>query len=130
MMNAVLLDTCTFLWIVANAPELSKDAKAIFCDVENQVYLSAISVWEIAVKNMIGKLPLPDTVDVFVREQRESHKIESLALDEFAALYLPNLPQIHNDPFDRMLVCQAIRHDLTILTPDPMIRQYLVKSVW
>jgi len=62
-MNALLLDTCTFLWIVANAPELSEKARATFYDLENQVYLSAVSAWEIAVKNALGKLPLPDTAD-------------------------------------------------------------------
>lgn len=129
-MNALLLDTCTFLWIVANAPELSEKARAIFHDVENQVYLSAVSAWEIAVKNALGKLPLPNTPDIFVSEQRKLHKIESLPLDESSTLYLPNLPQIHRDPFDRMLVCQAIKHDLIILTPDPMIKQYPVETIW
>ena len=104
-MKALLLDTCSFLWIVANAPELSEKARTTFYDVENQIYLSAVSAWEIAVKNALGKLPLPNTPDIFVQEQRELHQIESLSLDESSTLLLPNLPQIHRDPFDRMLVC-------------------------
>ncbi|EDN66002.1 PilT-like protein [Beggiatoa sp. PS] len=129
-MKALLLDTCSFLWIVANAPELSENARTTFYDVENQIYLSAVSAWEIAVKNALGKLPLPNTPDIFVQEQRELHQIESLPLDESSTLLLPNLPQIHRDPFDRMLVCQAIKHDLIILTPDSMIKQYPVKTLW
>ena len=58
------------------------------------------------------------------------YQIESLPLDEASTLYLPNLPLVHRDPFDRMLVCQAITHNLILLTPDPLIRQYPVKTVW
>jgi PIN domain nuclease of toxin-antitoxin system len=126
----ILLDTCTFLWIAADAPELTANARALFSDSNNQVYLSAISAWEITVKHALGKLPLPSTPDVFVQEQRELHHIDSLPLDEASALHLQHLPQIHRDPFDRMLVCQAIEHDLIILTPDPMIRRYSVRTIW
>jgi PIN domain nuclease of toxin-antitoxin system len=69
MMNALLLDTCTFLWIVANAPELSEKARATFSDAESHVYLSTVSAWEIAVKHALGKLPLPSTPDC-VRTKR------------------------------------------------------------
>ncbi|HDN26546.1 MAG TPA: type II toxin-antitoxin system VapC family toxin [Thioploca sp.] len=129
-MNVLLLDTCTFLWIAANAPELTANARAFFSDPDNKVFLSTVSVWEIAVKHALGKLPLPDTPAIFVREQREQHHIDSLALDEGSTLQLHKLPKIHRDPFDRMLVCQAIEHDLIILTPDPMIKQYPVKTIW
>ena len=101
-----------------------------FPNQTNKVYLSAVSAWEIAVKHALGKLPLPSTPAVFVREQRELHHIDSLALDEASTMQLHKLPQIHRDPFDRMLVCQAIEHDLIILTPDPMIKQYPVKTIW
>jgi PIN domain nuclease of toxin-antitoxin system len=130
MMNVLLLDTCTFLWIAANAPELTANARELFSEPDNKVYLSTVSVWEIAVKHALGKLPLPDTQAVFVREQREQHQIDSLVLDEDSTLQLHKLPPIHRDPFDRMLVCQAIEHDLIILTPDPMIKQYPVKTIW
>jgi PIN domain nuclease of toxin-antitoxin system len=129
-MKSLLLDTCTFLWIAANAPELTANARTLFSDPNNKVYLSSVSAWEISVKHALGKLPLPDTPEVFVREQRELHQIESLALDEASTLQLNNLPQIHRDPFDRMLVCQAIEHNLIILTPDPMIQQYPVETIW
>jgi len=129
-MRKILLDTCTFLWVAAESPELSKEARILFADPDNEVYLSAVSAWEIAVKYGLGKLPLSDSPEIFVREQRKLHQIESLSLDEASSLHLPSLPILHRDPFDRMLICQAIEHNLEILTPDPVIRQYSIKTIW
>lgn len=126
----VLLDTCTFLWIMLGSPQLSQSARRIFSDPGNVVYLSAISSWEIALKNSMGKLPLPGRAADFVAEQRRLRGIETLPLDEEASLYIPLLPKLHNDPFDRMLICQSIVHGLTILTPDQMIAQYPVRTAW
>lgn len=126
----ILLDTCTFLWIILGSPQLSPSARRIFADPGNEMYLSAISAWEIAIKNSLGKLPLPGRAAVFVAEQRNLHGVETLPLEEEASLYLPLLPKLHHDPFDRMLICQSIVHGLTILTPDQMISQYAVRTVW
>ncbi len=126
----LLLDTCTFLWIAADAEDLSEHARELFLDTENEVYLSAVSAWEISVKNAIGKLPLPTSPDMFVPFQRERHGIAALPLDEIAALQLPKLPALHKDPFDRMLICQAIAAGLVILTPDEQISRYPVRCVW
>ncbi len=126
----VLLDTCTFLWIISDDPKLSNRARELHSDPVNQVYFSSVSAWEISVKNALGRLPLPGPVDRFIPEQRESHGIEQLVLDEIAALQLPRLPALHRDPFDRMLVCQAIVNGLTLLTPDELIAQYPVRSIW
>ncbi len=126
----LLLDTCTFLWLVADAPQLSAKARALFVASDQEVFLSAASVWEIAVKHRLGKLPLPEPVDRFIPRVREAHGIDSLPLDEEAALQDARLPAIHRDPFDRMLVCQAMVSGLTILTPDEMIRQYPVRTIW
>ncbi len=126
----VLLDTCTFLWIVADAPELVSTARACFVDPENEVFLSAVSAWEIAVKHQLGRLPLPDSPAHFVPLERKRHHIEPLPLDEDAALQLDRLPVLHRDPFDRMLVCQAIVGGMVLLTPDPEIQQYPVRTLW
>jgi len=126
----ILLDTCTFLWITSDASELSMNARKIFREPDNRIYLSSVSAWEIAVKYALGKLPLPEKPSVFVPEQRELHYIESLPLYERESLRSDELPQLHRDPFDRMLICQAIEDDLILLTPDPMIRQYSVKTAW
>jgi PIN domain nuclease of toxin-antitoxin system len=126
----ILLDTCAFLWLTADAPELSGKAKIMFQNTENAVYLSSVSVWEIIVKHQLGKLPLPSAPDDFIKQQCENHFIEYLALDEKAVFHLSRLPNHHRDPFDKMLICQAIAHDLTILTPDKMIIQYPASTVW
>jgi PIN domain nuclease of toxin-antitoxin system len=126
----ILLNTCTFLWIVSDAPELTEAGKTVFSDPDNEVYLSSVSVWEILVKYLLGKLSISGSPECFIREQREQHDIDTLPLDEVSALHLPVLPKLHRDPFDRMLVCQAIEHNLTILTPDPMIIQYPIKVIW
>lgn len=126
----LLLDTCTFLWIASGSDALSGPARELFADPANEVFLSAVSGWEIAVKHRLGKLPLPAEPAVFVPEQRQGHRVTELPLEEAAALTLDRLPDAHCDPFDRMLVCQAIQHGLTILTPDPLVRQYPVRCVW
>ncbi len=126
----ILLDTCTFLWILADAPELSDDALDLFTAPENEIYLSSVSTWEIAIKYGLGRLPLPEPPTEFIPAMREAHGIESLSLDEESTLYVSRLPAYHRDPFDRVLVCQAIVRSLVILTPDDLIRQYPVKTRW
>ena len=126
----LLLDTCTFLWIISGSSSLSKKVRLLYIDPNNAVYLSAASAWEIGVKYAIHKLPLPLPPDEYIPEQRAKHRVTSLPVEESAVLYLPKLPDIHADPFDRMLVCQALWHNLVIVTPDPLIKQYPVKTVW
>jgi len=125
----LLLDTCTFLWITLDAPDLSRRARELFVDPANEICLSAVSVWEIMLKSSIGRLPIPRRGN-FIGTQREQHGIDPLPLDEEATLHLPRLPHLHKDPFDRMLVCQALVHGLVILTPDDLIMQYPVRTEW
>lgn len=126
----VLLDTVTFLWAVSSETRLSATARSTFADPENEVFLSAVSSWEISVKHALGRLPLPALPSRLIPELRDAHGIEPLALDEESALYLERLPPLHRDPFDRMLVCQAIARGLAILTPDDAIRGYPVRTLW
>ena len=126
----LLLDACTFLWIVFDKPELSRQARGAYLDTNNEVFLSAISAWEIAVKYRLGKLVLTEPPKLFVPRFRDAHGISALPLDEEAVLQDTALPGLHRDPFDRMLVCQAIVHGLILLTPDPLISQYPVRVMW
>ena len=126
----IRLDTAAFLWAVSDAPEFSQEAREVFTDPGNEIYLSSVSAWEIAVKHALGKLPLPDPPARFVPFQRKQHGIDSLPLDEDAALHLNRLPLLHKDPFDRMLICQAIVHHLAILTSDELIQKYTVRTIW
>ena len=126
----LLLDTCTFLWLATDAAELSAQVRALFREPSNEVYLSSVAAWEIAVKYALGRLPLPAPPERFVAQQREHHGIEPLALDEESVLQAHRLPALHRDPFDRMLVCQAIVHGMAILTPDPLVAAYPVRTLW
>jgi PIN domain nuclease of toxin-antitoxin system len=126
----ILLDTATFLWLSLGDRRLSASAVAAFRDPENKFVLSVVSAWEIGVKHARGRLPLPDIPERFVPETRALLGIDPLPLDEEAVLQLAKLPSLHKDPFDRILVCQAIALGLPILTPDRLIRQYPVRAIW
>lgn len=126
----LLLDTCSFLWAVRGDAQLSAEAAALFRDPANEVFLSAVSAWEIAVKHGLGRLPLPEAPARYVPRERERHGIEALPLQEADTLLLDRLPPLHGDPFDRLLICQAVQHGLTLLTPDPMIQRYPVPVAW
>ena len=126
----LLIDTCTFLWIASDSKRLSKTAKECFLDPANERYLSAASAWEIAIKHAAGRLPLPERPDIFVPRLREGSGIVPLEIDEESALHVGRLPAFHSDPFDRMLVAQAIVHGMTILTPDPAIERYAARILW
>lgn len=126
----ILLDTCTFLWLISDAQELTEAGKALFSNAENDVFLSVASTWEIVVKYKLGKLPLPCPPQQFIHLNRTRHHIESLPMDEASVFQLARLPDYHTDPFDRMIICQAIAHGLVILTPDAHISQYPVRTEW
>lgn len=127
----LLLDTSTFLWIGTGDARLSKRVATAFEDPEAEVWLSAVSAWEITVKHGLGKLPLPvASAEEFVTGLREALSIPSLPLDEASAFVVARLPPIHRDPFDRMLVAQAITHGLVLATSDATVRSYPVRSLW
>ncbi len=126
----ILLDTCSFLWIITGDPKLTLSAREFFENPDNDVFLSTVSSWEIVVKYILGRLPLPAPPDKFIPAQRKLHEIESLSLDEETTLHLTKLPNYHKDPFDRIIVCQALVHGLTILTPDEAIQKYPAKTIW
>jgi PIN domain nuclease of toxin-antitoxin system len=126
----LLLDTCAFLWLIRDDPKASPKARALFVDPANEVYLSAVSAWEIGVKYHAGKLPLGASPEIYVPEEREKHGIDTLALDEMATFELRHLPRHHADPFDRMLIAQAVAHQMAILTPDPLIHRYPIAVRW
>jgi PIN domain nuclease of toxin-antitoxin system len=126
----ILLDTCTFVWLAAEARKVSVLAKQLFADPDNEVFLSAVSCWEISIKHAAGRLKLPQPPAKLVPAYRERYGIAALPLDEETALYVSRLLRLHADPFDRMLICQSIVHGLAILTPDESISQYPVRTLW
>jgi PIN domain nuclease of toxin-antitoxin system len=126
----LLLDTCTFLWIAGAGRDLPVRVRELALSPDNEVFLSVVSAWEIVVKHANGRLPLPDHPERLVPAERERRGIASLPFDEESALHVTRLPVLHRDPFDRMLVSQAIVHGLTILTPDPIISRYPARTIW
>jgi PIN domain nuclease of toxin-antitoxin system len=126
----LLLDTCTFLWLAGGGRPLSPAAQAAIEDPSNDVFLSAVSVWEICVKYRSGRLPLPEPPDRLIPTERDLRGVAPLPLDEEAAFHLLRLPPLHRDPFDRMLIAQAIAGSLAIATPDPLITQYPIRVIW
>lgn len=122
----ILLDTHIFLWFINGDTKLPVNVRDAIRDPDNEVYLSSVSVWEAIVKYQLGKLPLPETPEIYLPRQRDRHQIASLALDESSVAQLAKLPFLHRDPFDRILICQALHHNLTIATVDAIIRTYSV----
>jgi PIN domain nuclease of toxin-antitoxin system len=126
----VLLDTQAFLWWIANDPRLSARARQIMAAPEAELLLSVASGWEMAIKSRLGKLKLPTDLQGFVAEQLRINAIQTLPIQMTHALHVFTLPDLHRDPFDRLLVAQAQLEKLPILTGDPLIAQYLVTVIW
>ncbi len=122
----ILLDTHIFLWFISGDTKISADFRDAIRNPGNEVYLSSVSIWEAIVKYQLGKLPLPEPPETYLPKQRDLHQIDSLALDEHSVIQLAKLPPLHRDPFDRMLVCQAIQNGLAIATVDMAVRAYPV----
>ena len=126
----VLLDTHVFLWWINDDPRLSTHAREIITDGENTLFLSAVSGWEIAIKAKLGRLKLPGPLKTFIPEQMALNAIESLSVQMSHALHVHTLPLHHRDPFDRLLIAQAQLDNLPILTADPKIALYAIRTVW
>jgi PIN domain nuclease of toxin-antitoxin system len=128
-MMKILLDTHVFLWYLSADARLPAAMRDAIRDGNNESFLSVVSLWEIIIKHQLGKLPLPEAPDLYVPTQREAHAIASLPVDEASVKRLAQLPLLHRDPFDRLLVCQAQEHELHVATVDPQVRAYAVKLV-
>jgi len=126
----VLLDTHTFLWWVADAPQLSRPARRVIAAGDNECFLSAASCWEMAIKASIGKLDLDGTVERFVPHQLTENGFSELPVEVRHAARVARLPFHHRDPFDRLLAAQALEEHLAIVSADPIFKRYGVKRIW
>lgn len=115
-----LLDTHTLLWWLSDPNVLSSEAREAVRNASNEIYVSAASAWEIAIKKRIGKLQAPDDLETQIQENR----FTPLPIDVRHALAVERLPPIHRDPFDRMLIMQARLEVLTLISRDDVIPQY------
>lgn len=125
----ILLDTHIFLWFISADSRLSIVARDAIRNLNNEVFLSVVSAWEMIVKFQLGKLSLPESPDIYVPKICNQYQIVSLGLSEDCVWRLKNLPNIHRDPFDRMLICSAIQHNMVIVTDDFFIKQYSVRTI-
>lgn len=125
-----LLDTHAFLWWVIDDIQLSEHAKEIIGNSDNQIFLSAASGWEIAIKSRIGRLKLPRPIGGFIIEQMSENAIDNLSITMSHALQVSELPDHHRDPFDRLLISQAQIENMPILSVDPLIKKYDVEVIW
>ena len=121
----ILLDTHVLIWALENNPTLSKTAIDCIVDGSNMVFVSAASVWEINIKIAMGKLEAPDNL----LEEIRLHRFTPLPITLEHAQLAGRLPDIHRDPFDRMLVAQAMIEKLALVTRDKMIDGYRIKTV-
>lgn len=124
-MLRLLLDTHAFLWWLADAPQLGDSARKAIGDERNDVFVSAATGWEIAIKRAVGKLQAPENLDAMVEESGFS----PLPITFFHAEQAGALPMHHRDPFDRMLIAQAQAEGLVIVTRDPYIPRYGVRTL-
>ena len=123
-----LLDTHTFIWFLADSPELSTTARNTICS-DTDIYVSYASLWEMSIKKGLGKLSFPYSFKEIAHTCNEE-SIQLLGIDYPDLDIVERLPFIHRAPFDRLLIAQAQSRNLTIITKDSMIPRYAVKTLW
>jgi PIN domain nuclease of toxin-antitoxin system len=125
-----ILDTHTFLWWNLDDAQLSPVARNFIADGNNELYLSAASAWEIAIKCARGQLVLPEAPDRYVTERMAHYQFLPLPVQLSHALHVFELPELHRDPFDRLLIAQSQLEGLPLLSGDSEVRQYDVEIIW
>lgn len=126
----ILLDTCTFLWLIDDVNMLGAEIRPALEDSSNRLILHQASSWEIQIKHDLGKLPLARPAREIIRDGLARHEIEYQRLLDEDLWLLGKLPHIHSDPFDRVLVSHALCQGLKLGTPDPQIAKYPVPTIW
>jgi PIN domain nuclease of toxin-antitoxin system len=126
----LLLDTHAFLWFVWNHKNLSVTAQAAIADPLNAILFSAASHWEIAIKTSVGKLTLTAPFKDFIEQSLARNNFTPLAIELRHSDIVLHLPFHHRDPFDRMLIAQALAEQVPIISADPVFDQYGVQRLW
>ena len=125
-----LLDTHAFLWWISDDHKLSERAREIISEGRNELYFSAASGWEISIEAGLGRLEVPEDLEPFMADQLSRNAFQVLPIYLRHALYVRSLPDHHRDPFDRVLVSQAILEEMPLLSADPQISRYAAEVVW
>ena len=125
----LLLDTHAFLWFMAGDPRLSRTARRAIEDNEGELWLSAASVWEMAIKSSLRRLTLPARTSDYIADKVQ-RGLQILTIDWPVAAAVERLPFHHRDPFDRLIIAQAQAERVDVVTKDRVFRRYGVKVVW
>ncbi len=125
-----LLDTHSFLWFVSADPKLSSKAEALISEGANELLLSVASLWEVSIKVSLGRLPLAAPVHEFIPEQLRRNRIDLLPIEMSHTFEVARLPFHHRDPFDRLLIAQALVENLPIVSVDSAFDAYSVERIW
>ena len=126
----LLLDTHCFIWMDDDFSKLSPKVQQAIVDPNNTLYLSIASIWEMQIKVQLGKLSFNLPLEQKIEEQVKQNNLELLAINQAHVYGLDKLPQAHKDPFDRLLISQAQKEGLSLITLDPLIQQYSVSTFW
>ena len=126
---AYLLDTHTFLWFVSGDNQLPASVRDKIKDIHQPCFLSAASLWEITIKKQIGKLTLGISLEELFN-YADRNQIEIVPINYSHLIVLSNLPTHHSDPFDRLIISQAISENLILLTRDKGLKKYKVEQLW
>lgn len=126
----LLLDTHALLWFLLDDKQLSATAEALIVDPANDIEISPASYWEIAIKISIGKYHLPELLEIFFEREIAANAFRILAIEPRHVAPLTSLPFYHRDPFDRLLIAQAIVESIPIVSGDPALDDYPVTRLW
>lgn len=125
----ILVDTHVFIWWDADPTRLSPSALSALQDPANEIWVSVVSLWEIVIKEQLGKLTLRIPLEQLVADQ-QANGFQMLPILPAHALAISTLPLVHRDPFDRMLAAQTIVEQATLLSADPIFASYPVAGLW
>ena len=125
-----LLDTHAFLWFVSEDNRLSSKAQSIIKNSQNEVYFSAVSAWEISIKIRLGRLTIEEDLEPFIIKQLAENNFQTLSITIFHSIHTSKLPEIHKDPFDRMIIAQSQVEDMHLISRDKNIKKYKIPVVW
>jgi PIN domain nuclease of toxin-antitoxin system len=126
----LLLDTHTFLWFILDEPQLSSTARALIADPRNQIDVSPATYWEIAIKIRLDKYKLPEPFQEFMERQIALNRFNILHVEPRHAAPLTTLPFHHKDPFDRLLVAQAMVEQIPLVSNDTVLDAYPIRRLW
>ncbi|MDX2034263.1 MAG: type II toxin-antitoxin system VapC family toxin [Blastocatellia bacterium] len=125
-----MLDTHTFFWFVLNRPSLSPTARGIIANPDNEIDVSPATYWEIAIKIRLGKYILSEPVDIFMERELDTNQFRVLHIDPRHVAPLASMPFHHRDPFDRLLIAQAMAEGIPLISADDVFDKYPVERRW